>query len=232
MEIRYVFDVLSPYACLAWHVLQRYKDIWKFDLVLQPVFLGGIMKGSGNKPPATVPARGIFLFNDLEKNSSLFEVPILPSPNNFFSEVAAKVLMIQRLIVAAQLDGAVDVEALITSFTKAIHLDQSFRTESNDLKINEEFISTCCANAGLDSTTTSRLMKASTSPEAKAGLIENTEAALEANAFGVPTFLIKMDAQSDPIFFFGSDRFEQMAHVCNLPYYGPVPDRPSVKSSL
>jgi glutathione S-transferase kappa 1 len=42
--VHYYFDVLSPYQCLAWHVLQRYKQLWNINLVLHPIFLGGVMK--------------------------------------------------------------------------------------------------------------------------------------------------------------------------------------------
>ena len=42
------FDVVSPYVCLNWHVLQRYQKRWDFDLILKPIFLGGVMKTTGN----------------------------------------------------------------------------------------------------------------------------------------------------------------------------------------
>lgn len=38
-------------------VLRRYRDYWggKIDVEFIPFFLGGIMVGAKNKPPATVP---------------------------------------------------------------------------------------------------------------------------------------------------------------------------------
>jgi hypothetical protein len=38
-------------------VLRRYRDYWggKIDVEFIPFFLGGIMVGAGNKPPANVP---------------------------------------------------------------------------------------------------------------------------------------------------------------------------------
>jgi hypothetical protein len=38
-------------------VLRRYRDYWagRIDVEFIPFFLGGIMAGTGNRPPASVP---------------------------------------------------------------------------------------------------------------------------------------------------------------------------------
>jgi hypothetical protein len=61
----------------------------------------------------------------------------------------------------------------------------------------------------------------------------NTQAALAAGAFGVPSIRVPTDAlvrlpsrDGQPSrLFFGSDRFEQIAFLCNLPWMGPQPSR-------
>ncbi len=105
MKVRYFFDVVSPYSALSWKVLRRYKTLWNMQLELVPVFLGGIMQATGNKPPAMLPARAVFTANDLERQSKLYQVPMLPTPTNFFSSVAKDVIQCQRLLCAAQLVG-------------------------------------------------------------------------------------------------------------------------------
>ena len=54
-----------------------------FDLLTQrgwfsrrPFFLGGVMKATGNKPPAYLPARGRYLMLDLARNAKYFGVPV------------------------------------------------------------------------------------------------------------------------------------------------------------
>jgi hypothetical protein len=52
-------------------ILKRYREFWgnKIDVEFVPFFLGGIMAGSGNKPPAFVPGSTFFIImmlNDSE----------------------------------------------------------------------------------------------------------------------------------------------------------------------
>ena len=46
----------APHAHFA--VLKRYRKHWNMDLVLKPVFLGGVMAASGNQPPLKIPNKG------------------------------------------------------------------------------------------------------------------------------------------------------------------------------
>lgn len=39
----------------------KYSKLWNVELVLKPVFLGGIMKGSENQPPANNPVKGAYM---------------------------------------------------------------------------------------------------------------------------------------------------------------------------
>ncbi len=54
------FDTVSPYSYIGVETLLRYRDrVWgeKVRVELVPFFLGGVMKASGNQPPATLPAK-------------------------------------------------------------------------------------------------------------------------------------------------------------------------------
>ena len=232
-RVTYFFDVISPYSALSWQVLRRYRSRWQrssnVSFELCPVFLGGVMKGSGNQPPALVAAKGSWLIGDLERNSALYDYPILQSPGNFFSEVARSIINVQRTLVAAQLGGADDaqVDALVTAFTDAVHADPTKRSADNDLvAIDAGFIADCCARSSFDATATAALVEAARSPEAKEKLKSNTEMALDAGAFGSPSFLIHGTPEDpEPFLIFGSDRFEQMCHVLDLEWDGVAPDR-------
>lgn len=47
-------DVVSPFAYLAFHVLNTSPVFKGCDVTYVPVFLGGIMKGTGNTPPIQI----------------------------------------------------------------------------------------------------------------------------------------------------------------------------------
>jgi 2-hydroxychromene-2-carboxylate isomerase len=56
---------------------------------------------------------------------------------------------------------------------------------------------------------------------------------VEQGAFGSPTMIVsvpKEDGSSGgPMLFFGSDRFEQLAHAINKPYHGVQPNKATAK---
>lgn len=57
----------------------------------------------------------------------------------------------------------------------------------------------------------------------KERLKQNTNEAVEAGAFGVPTMLVSSNDDDKPQFFFGSDRFEQMAFLTGKKWHGYNP---------
>jgi len=64
------------------------------------------------------------------------------------------------------------------------------------------------------------MLKLSTDKEIKQALINNTNEALEKGAFGAPTFFVKKAESDEEMMLFGSDRFELMASLLELPYPG------------
>ncbi|KAH9467879.1 hypothetical protein Pst134EA_011497 [Puccinia striiformis f. sp. tritici] len=41
LTIRLSYDIVSPWSYFAYVVLKRYRPLWDFDLILNPVYLGG-----------------------------------------------------------------------------------------------------------------------------------------------------------------------------------------------
>ena len=188
------------------------------------------MKATGNKPPAMVAARGAFQAGDLARSGEMFGAPLLTPPSNFFTEVARSILGVQRLLIAAQLNPAVSdeqVEALVDAITYNVHMNSEIRTADNDLIVDETFIAACLGKAGFTRETGSALVQGmSSSADVKATLKQNTEEAVARGAFGSPTMFIHPKEEGrEPIMVFGSDRFEQIAHFCGLPYKGANPSK-------
>ncbi|KAM9651426.1 glutathione S-transferase kappa 1 isoform 4-T5 [Trichechus inunguis] len=83
------YDVLSPYSWLSFEVLCRYQHVWNVDLQLRPSYIAGIMKDSGNRPPAQLPRKALYMVNDLRRLRQHFQVPV-QVPEDFFSVVFEK----------------------------------------------------------------------------------------------------------------------------------------------
>mmetsp|Transcript_10387 Transcript_10387/g.34647 ORF Transcript_10387/g.34647 Transcript_10387/m.34647 type:complete len:234 (-) Transcript_10387:1180-1881(-) len=225
MKMGYYFDVVSPYSAFSWKVLERYRGRWPLETALKPVFLGGIMKGASNTPPALVSkAKGVWMKQDIRRCGETFGYPILDMPKNFFSEVARATVDCQRLIVAAQLLGRKEdeVRGLISVLTDAIHVDKALRTEENNLKVDGALIE-ACAKKVLPGEVVQDVIAASKSQEAKDQLKANTEEAVSKGVFGSPSFVFYNPDPKKEILIFGSDRFDQIAHVIGAEWKGPNP---------
>jgi len=212
--------------------------VWNLDIIAKPFFLGGIMKGSGNTPPAQRnQSNAIYIINDVKRNQSLFEMKILNSPTNFFSEVAKKVLIIQRVLIGLKMDDVCKDEAVyhkvITDFFNSVHSNQKYRNDNNDLIINDEMIiEILMKSTGMPLENAKRSLKRINDQDVKDKLQQNTQDALDMNCFGAPSFVIEKSNETRNEFFneennfkvmiFGSDRMEQIALLLNKKYNGVI----------
>jgi len=225
-RLTFYFDIVSPYSAFAWVALLRLRPKWDLQLEIKPFFLGGIMKGSGNQPPAMLPNRAMFVAQDVARNAVLYDLAILATPANFFSSVARDVLKVQRTLAGRVFDGAepAELEALVSAFFHAIHADPANRNAQNELIMDDAFMLATLGRAGLTPSQTSSALQRSQSAEAKQLLTDNTNEALELGAYGSPTMLIHFgqpfEETGKPWLVFGSDRFEQIAKMARLPYPG------------
>jgi len=212
-KVELFYDCVSPYSWLAFEVFSRYRTIWPMDLELKPFFLGGVMQGSGNRPPATVPAKGKYMTSDLRRLGSHFGLP-LKQPSDF-AKVATGTLPVQRLLTAVKLSRPDKLE----SVSRALWV----RIWSKDQDIAEEAsVKAALAAGGItDEAEQERLIAASKEQPAKDELKKVTEAALAYGAFGAPTFVVH--TKGKPELYWGSDRFETMCHQMKWPWHGPQP---------
>lgn len=174
------------------------------------------MQGSGNRPPATVPNRAQFMHADLLRTASqLGLVGFQHLPSNFFQALPKVCLMLNRLCAGSSNANEqwklVDAcFSLVWELPEYRDSENAFVYESEDsllqrvhqiakLEYNAERVGEQVA-AGRE------IVK------------QNTERALSLGAFGAPIF--HFPNSKDEKIFFGSDRFEQIAHVFGKPYPG------------
>lgn len=188
------------------------------------------MKGSGNQPPAFVPPKASFLAHDMRRNIGWLKLKQVwrGHPVNFFQDLPKISLGVSRLLCVAIADESLSVDAkwnLIDAAFKILWEAKEYRSTDNEFILpagEDGLIKDMVTRSGAR---VADLLIQRATTEGKDLLKQHTDRALELNAFGSPVFLFDSPSSPDKHIFFGSDRFEQIANIFNLPWYGPNPDR-------
>jgi 2-hydroxychromene-2-carboxylate isomerase len=190
--LEYIFDLAAPNGYLAWYPLKQIIARTGAQLVVTPVFLGGMHKLTGNAPPmmrdadvkGKVPYAAVEFQRFLDRHGmDQFRMhPALP-----FNSI-----LLQRVLVAAS-DEA-ERQTLVETLLPAVW-------ERNIDCGDAEVVGAELTAAGFDA---KRLLTATQDPGVKAKLAANTEAAVARGAFGIPTFFV------DGEMWFGKERLEQI----------------------
>nr|XP_023648541.1 glutathione S-transferase kappa 1 isoform X1 [Paramormyrops kingsleyae] len=204
--IELFYDVVSPYSWLGFEVLCRYRNVWNIDLKLRPAFLGGVMKGSGNKPPGLIPNKFLYMGTDLSRLAEYFAVP-LSFPNDPDETMFRKgSLAAMRFITAVGERYGAD-EPSVERVSREIWMRVWCRDEDITLPAS---LSEATLKAGLPAREVEELLQLAASEKIKDKLKSVTQEALDYGAFGFPLIVCHVDGKRE--MFFGSDRFELMAH--------------------
>ena len=190
--VEFIFDIAAPNGYLAWYPLKQVVGRTGAELVVTPVFLGGMHKLTGNAPPMIRDAevKGKVAYAALEFQRFIdrhgltrFKMhPALP-----FNSI-----LLQRVLVAAA--DETQRQALVEALLHAVW-------ERNVDCSDPQAVGQELAAAGFDA---QALLAATQDPQVKAKLAQNTEAAVERGAFGIPTFYV------DGEMWFGKERLGQI----------------------
>ena len=186
--VEFLFDFGSPNAYLAHRVIpgiiQRTGAVFDY----QPVLLGGLFKLANNKAPMVA-------FGDIPKKMAYQRIEMDRyvrvnglTKYRFNPHFPINTLNLMRGAVAAQALG--QFEAYVEAVFCAMWEDQ---LQAGD----PEVLAQVLTKAGLDA---KALLELSQTPEIKAKLGDNTQAAYDRGAFGIPTFFV-----GDEIYF-GKDQ--------------------------
>ncbi|XP_012933469.1 glutathione S-transferase kappa 1 isoform X4 [Heterocephalus glaber] len=164
------YDVLSPYSWLGFEVLCRYRNIWNIKLQFRPTYIAGIMKDSGNKPPAMVPRKAQYMANDLRRLKEHFQVP-LRFPKDFNSAVLEKgSLSAMRFLTAVNMEHPESLEKVSRELWMRIW------SQDEDI-VESQSILAAAQKAGLSAEKAQGLLEKSSTAQVKNQLKETTEAA-------------------------------------------------------
>jgi 2-hydroxychromene-2-carboxylate isomerase len=191
-SVDFYFDFGSPNAYLSHKVIPGIEARTGAKFTYVPVLLGGLFKLTGNRSPAEAFAgiKNKLTYEGLETQRFVRKHGLTAyRPNPFFP---VNTLKIMRGAVAAQRLGVFDryVEAVFHHMWEA------------PKKMDDpEVITAALTESGLDA---AALMAATDDPEVKQALLDNTNRAFEAGAFGSPSFLV------DGELYFGKDRLRDV----------------------
>ncbi|XP_036916542.1 glutathione S-transferase kappa 1 isoform X1 [Sturnira hondurensis] len=215
------YDVLSPYSWLGFEILCRYKNLWNIHLQLRPSLIAGIMKDSGNKPPALLSRKAQYLMGDIKLLREHMQVP-LQFPKDFFSVILEKgSLSAMRFLTAVNTENPEMLEKVSRELWMRVWNRDEDITDPQSLLAAAE-------KAGMSTQQARGLLEKISTPQVKNKLRETTEAACKYGAFGLPVTVAHLDGHTHMLF--GSDRMELLAHLLGEKWMGPVP--PAVNAKL
>jgi len=184
-EVDYYFDVVSSASYLAWTQLPKLVEETGATINYKPLFLPGLFKATGNSSPITVPPKGKWLFDDLQRWAVHYGVPF-----NMNDQFPLNSLYMMRGLTA-YLDDERFLD-LANGFFDAMWV-------SNKDLTNPEVIGQCVTKAGIDP---GEFMEKIGDPALKQQLSDVTKEAQDRGAFGAPTFYV------GTTMYWGQDRME------------------------
>jgi 2-hydroxychromene-2-carboxylate isomerase len=181
--IYFYFDLLSPYAYIAWRQIHRLAAAYGRPVQPVPTLLAALLAHGGTKGPAEIPAKRVYVFKDALRTARKLGLPLVPPPTHPFNPLLA-------LRAASVVEGE-EQRRLIDGLFEAVWGGGGGADSARAV----QDIATA---AGLDG---AALVEAAGKESAKAALRQQTEAAIAARVFGVPTMIV------DGELFWGYDSF-------------------------
>ena len=164
MKARFYFDVISPFSYF--YVKLRHRLDPRLQIEPVPVLLGGLLRAAHNQGPGEIPAKRIYTYEYCVWQAAKLGIPFRFPEHHPFITLAP-----QRLLVQEAADWPMVERAF--EFVWVMGKDPNLHW------------SDFCVHLGLDPNTP-RPENAST----KAGLIANTQEAVDRGAFGVPALAL------------------------------------------
>lgn len=180
------FDFGSPAAYLAFTQIPSIEAATGAKAIYRPMLLGGVFQATGNHSPATIPAKGKYIFNDFNRYSKRYGVPFNNNPH-----FPINTLLLMRGAIGLQKEPE-QFLAYCSAVFQAIWIDA--------LNMNDPAtVGTALNKAGFDPY---KLMAIANDQATKDALKAATTEAVSRGVFGAPTFFV------DDQMYWGQDRLD------------------------
>jgi 2-hydroxychromene-2-carboxylate isomerase len=171
-RVRFYFDYISSNAYLAWRALPELAARYAAEVEPVPVLFAGLLEAHGQLGPAEVPAKAFWMWKNNLRKAALLGVPLHPPAFHPFNPLLA----LRASTVAPAPQRAALIDGLFAAvWVRGLHVSEP------------EVVEQVAREAGLDGT---QVIAAARAPEAKAQLRAQTEQAIAAGVFGVPSMLV------------------------------------------
>ncbi|HKE13971.1 MAG TPA: 2-hydroxychromene-2-carboxylate isomerase [Kofleriaceae bacterium] len=171
--VRFLFDYLSPYAYIAWTQVHALAGRYGRTVEPVPILFAALLGAHGHKGPAEIPPKRLYTFKHVLRLASRFGIPLSPPPSHPFNPLLA--LRVSSLPMPDETRRALVDRLYAATWAGGPGVE------------DPATVARLAGEAGLDG---AAAVEQARSDEAKARLRAQTEAALAAGAFGVPTFLV------------------------------------------
>lgn len=203
--VEFYFDVISPYAWLGWHGLERAAARLSLEVRCTPVLLPAMLDAVGSVGPADIAPKRAYIIRDVMRIAPLEGLEYRHPPAHPFNPLAA----LRLCTVVADEAARFRLAGVLLDAVWARGLDVT----------NEDVLRQALSDADLPGET----LDAARSEPAKAGLRESTRAALARGVFGVPTYRV------DGELFWGHDR---LGHLESWLRGGVTIDEPAYAAAV
>ncbi|WP_130932179.1 2-hydroxychromene-2-carboxylate isomerase [Pseudomonas sp. Sample_24] len=192
--VEFYFDLGSPATYLAYTQLPKICEQTDSQLIYVPILLGGVFKATGNASPATIAAKGKYMFQDLDRYARRYGVPLKFNPH-----FPINTLMLMRAVTGMQLRHPQRFLAFVDCLFKALWVDGRSLDEPAT-------VAAVLTQSGFDP---DEVLALTAEEEIKAALKVNTEKAVQRGVFGAPSMFV------DDQLFFGQDRLDFVLEALN-----------------
>ena len=190
MQIKFYFDVISPYAWLAWRPLLSIAERHNADLVPVPTLFAGLLHANGQLGPAEIPNKRLWLIKDVMRRAASHGLSMSIPPYHPFNPLLA--------LRVASLDMSAPTRRQLTG--KLLDAAWLHGKDISNCGVVSDIVYECGLN-GSECITEARDRN-----DIKKRLKFQTEEALSIGAFGVPTIYVNNEL------FWGSES-DTMAHI-------------------
>ncbi|BGP52487.1 hypothetical protein JCM8202_000135 [Rhodotorula sphaerocarpa] len=214
------YDVVSPWSFMAYVVLKRYRQLWNLQLDLKPMFLGGVMQASGNKPPITVKNKGLWMNgSDLPLAFDYMKIDF-----QFPKEFPVNTIQIMRALRAVQQIAPQKLEKATDAFFEAFWQGKASGLSAAEVAKPAAFPQILKRDGLFSDAEVKQISDAMGSDQIKNLVKEEAgKLAVEGGSFGFPWIVVKRDDGKERAFW-GADRFEMMAYWLGKEWKGPLGD--------
>lgn len=186
-SVDFYFDFGSPASYLAATQLPHLCADVGAELVWKPMLLGGVFQSTGNHSPATIPAKGPYLFIDLARFAKRYGVPLQENP-----DFPINTLLLMRVATGMQMHEPGRFRAYVDAVFHAMWVEPRNLNDPGT-------VGAVLQEAGFDA---GKLLALANAQDVKDQLKATTQEAVQRGVFGAPTMFV-----GDQMFW-GQDRLD------------------------